>query len=107
MLAQIKVEARKELKLYHRDKRGYAVATFKKVLPMLVLLAVFALAVAPSHAQDPVTLDLDATELTNGLFNGANIIIAALGAIMFLMAGFRLGGILLRGIVNAVGNIKF
>lgn len=107
MLAHVKKEARKELNLFKTDRRGYAVATFTRILPILVVMAVFALGVAPAAAQDPVTLDLDATELTNGLFNGANIIIAALGAIMFLMAGFRLGGILLRGIVNAVGNIKF
>lgn len=107
MLAQLQKEARKELTMFKKDRRGYAVDTFKRILPILVVMAVFALAVAPAAAQDPVTLDLDAEELTNGLFNGANIIIAALGAIMFLMAGFRLGGILLRGIVNAVGNIKF
>lgn len=107
MLANVKAEARKEQKKFRADRRGYVVATFTRILPILVAVAVLVLAVAPAAAQEPVTLDLDATELTNGLFNGANIIIAALGAIMFLMAGFRLGGILLRGIVNAVGNIKF
>jgi hypothetical protein len=44
---------------------------------------------------------------TDGLFRGANIIIAALGAVMFLLAGFKLGGILIRGIVDAIGGIRF
>ena len=85
MFEAIKEEGRAELQAFRNDKRAYTVATFKKVLPILVMVAVFALAVGSSFAQEPtaVTLDLDAGELTNGLFSGANIIIAALGAIMF------------------------
>lgn len=79
---------------------------------MPVLLAVVFLAVSvgttmAAPAPGSVTLELDPEALTDGLFTGANIIIAALGAIMFLMAGFKLGGMLLRGIIDAVGGIRF
>lgn len=76
-----------------------------KALPVLVMVAMF-VAVMPSFAQVP-SLNLDPDTLVTGLFNGANIILAVLGGIMFLLAGFKLGGILLRGIVDAVSNIRF
>ncbi len=75
------------------------------VLPALVA-AVF-LATASGTFAQAITLDIDTAEMTNRLFEGANIIIAALGAVMFLLAGFKLGGILIRGIVDAIGGIRF
>lgn len=78
-------------------------------LPYIIPAMMFALFLASaggSFAQE-ITLDIDTTEMTNRLFEGANIIIAALGAVMFLLAGFKLGGILIRGIVDAIGGIRF
>ena len=75
------------------------------VLPAL-MAAVFLASASGTFAQE-ITLDIDTTEMTNRLFEGANIIIAALGAVMFLLAGFKLGGILIRGIVDAIGGIRF
>lgn len=73
------------------------------ILPVLALALAFAMAPG-AFAQ---TLDIDTDAMTTDLFRGANIIIAALGAVMFLLAGFKLGGILIRGIVDAIGNIRF
>lgn len=75
------------------------------ILPALVAALMFATA-GSSFAQE-VTLDIDTSEMTSRLFEGANIIIAALGAVMFLLAGFKLGGILIRGIVDAISGIRF
>lgn len=80
------------------------------IIPVVMMGLMLFLAVSPSFAQDPVAtveLEIDPTTLTNQLFTGANIVIGALGLIMFLLAGFRLGGTLLRGIVDAVGGIRF
>jgi hypothetical protein len=72
-----------------------------------MVMALLVMSVVPAFAQDPVTLDLDADALTNGLFTGANIIIAALGTILFILAGFKLGGGILRSIVDAVSGRFF
>lgn len=55
---------------------------------------------------DPCLL-LDGTTLTEGLFSGANVIIVALGAIMFLLAGFMLGGNILTSVVGIISRFKF
>lgn len=75
------------------------------VIPVLVMLFLF-VAVSPTFAQE-TQLEIDTDAMTTDLFRGANIIIAALGAVMFLLAGFKLGGILIRGIVDAIGGIRF
>jgi protein-S-isoprenylcysteine O-methyltransferase Ste14 len=75
-------------------------------IPALMLAVVLMGVVTPAFAQE-TTLDIDTDAMTNDLFRGANIIIAALGAVMFLLAGFKLGGILIRGIVDAIGGIRF
>ena len=104
----VKREWRAETALFRTDRKAYVANKMRVVLPVLMVMMLFAAVVAPSFAQDPApTLDLDAEEITDGLFSGANIIIGALGAIMFLLAGFSLGGILLRGIVSAIGRVKF
>lgn len=80
----------------------------KKFLIVLVVIVAVLAMVMPAAAQVSTdTLDLDADELTSGLFTGANIIIAALGAIMFILAGFRLGGQILRSIIDAVSSRIF
>lgn len=84
-------------------------ANARFIMPVLLAVVFLAVSVGTTMAAAPgsVTLELDPEALTDGLFTGANIIIAALGAIMFLMAGFKLGGMLLRGIIDAVGGIRF
>jgi hypothetical protein len=77
------------------------------ILPIALAAFFVLVAVEPSFAASAPTLDLDPDVVTAGLFDGANIILAALGAIMFLLAGFKLGGVLLRGIVDAIGGIRF
>lgn len=79
----------------------------RKAMVVLMLAALVLATAVPAFAQDPVTLELDADTLTNGLFTGANIVIAALGAIMFILAGFKLGGGILRSIVDAVSGRFF
>jgi hypothetical protein len=83
--------------------------TVMKWLPYIlpVLVAAFFMATAGGTFAQEVTLDIDTTEMTSRLFEGANIISAALGAVMFLLAGFKLGGILIRGIVDAISGIRF
>ena len=105
MLQNVKNEVRKEAALFRKDKKAYCIGLVKLALPIALFVTVFLLA-GPAAAQDPVALELDPTEMTNGLFSGANIIIAALGAIMFMLAGFKLGGALLKGIVSSVSNVK-
>lgn len=107
MLANIKAEFRKEAEAFRKERRAYLLRQVRIGLPLFVFVTVFLL-VGPAAAQDPtpVALDIDPTTMTNGLFSGANIIIAALGAVMFMLAGFKLGGSLLRGIVSSVSNVK-
>lgn len=76
-------------------------------IPALMLALVIMGTVTPAFAQETTTLNIDTDAMTNDLFRGANIVIAALGAVMFLLAGFKLGGILIRGIVDAIGGIRF
>ncbi len=101
MLATMKAK----IQWVRQNPKAAALKALPIVVPVLVFLFLF-VAVSPTFAQD-VTLDIDTDEMKNGLFNGANIIIAALGTVMFLLAGFKLGGILIRGIVDAIGTIRF
>ncbi len=94
------------------QKISRKMAPARRYLPVLVAVFVLAaMTVSTAAAQAPTpttaTLELDSTSLTNGLFTGANIIIAALGAIMFILAGFKLGGQILRSIVDAVSSRLF
>jgi len=88
-----------------QNPKQAAIKALPIVIPVFVAMFLF-VAVPASYAQE-VTLDIDTDAMTNDLFRGANIIIAALGAVMFLLAGFKLGGILIRGIVDAIGGIRF
>ncbi len=81
------------------------VKNYKWLVPVMLAVALLAAPVANTFAQT-ATLDLDANTMTTNLFQGANIIIVALGAVMFLLAGFKLGTALLHGILNIVGNIR-
>ena len=53
------------------------------------------------------SLNINATTITNGLFDGANIIIGALGAVVFLLIGFTFGAKILAAIGAFVQRISF
>ncbi len=52
------------------------------------------------------TLALQADVLTSGLFTGANIILLALGGIIFLLVGLAFGGKILDAIRNMVQGLR-
>jgi hypothetical protein len=52
------------------------------------------------------TLALQADVLTSGLFTGANIILLALGGIIFLLVGLVFGGKILDAIRNMVQGLR-
>lgn len=52
-------------------------------------------------------LNIDAETITAGLFSGANIIIGALGAVVFLLIGFTFGAKILSAIGAFVQRISF
>jgi len=79
----------------------------------IAVMAVVAFALAVStvgaYAQTPVplpTLALDPTVLTNGLFTGANIILVALGGIVFMLVGLAFGGKILDAVRNMVQGLR-
>lgn len=53
------------------------------------------------------SLNINSTVITNGLFEGANIIIGALGAVVFLLIGFTFGAKILAAIGAFVQRIAF
>lgn len=91
---------------WNKAKQNPVQIPWQKLIPALVAVALFAVVVSPTFAQT-TTLNLDTTELQNGLFQGANIIIGALAGIMFLLAGFRFGGTILRLIIDTVTGFRF
>jgi hypothetical protein len=91
---------------WNNAKQNPVQIPWKTIVPVLVAVALFAVVVTPSFAQT-TTLNLDTQELQNGLFSGANIIIGALAGIMFLLAGFRFGGTILRMIIDTVTGFRF
>jgi hypothetical protein len=79
-----------------------------KLLPLMLALALLAMPVASTFAQTSTTsLDINTADLQNGLFEGANVIIGALAAIMFLLAGFKFGARILKMIIDTVTNFSF
>jgi type II secretory pathway component PulF len=76
----------------------------RKVTIAIVTVFVMALFAVPTFAsgfQDPVpTLALSADAVQSGLFTGANIMLGALGAILFLVIGIGFG----KKIFDVIGN---
>ena len=76
-------------------------------------LAVFAAAVVYMASYGTATaygansLNINADTITDGLFDGANIIIGALGAVVFLLIGFTFGAKILAAIGAFVQRISF
>ena len=79
-------------KVWAKIKDGGAVAGF----PMLIV---------PFQAVP--TLALDSATVQTGLFEGANIVVGALGAIVFLLIGFQFGSSILRAISSYIGGLRF
>lgn len=53
------------------------------------------------------TLAVNANQIQTGLFTGANTILLALGAIVFLLIGFSFGGKILRAISDFIQRFSF
>ena len=53
------------------------------------------------------TLNINSATITDGLFEGANIVIGALGAVVFLLIGFTFGAKILSAIGAFVQRISF
>ena len=93
--------------LKEQGKFNYTMRQMRWILPLALAAFVVMSGVDGAFAQEPNALNIDTENMTTQLFQGANIIIAALGTVMFLLAGFKLGGVLIRGIVDTIGGIKF
>lgn len=72
----------------------------------LFLFALLTTGVQMANAQVP-TLAVDPDALQTGLFTGANIILIALGGIVFLLIGFSFGGKILRAISDFIQRFSF
>ena len=79
----------------------------KKLVILTMVVVLLVLAAVPAFAQSTSTIELDANTITPELFRGANIIIGALAAVMFLIAGLAFGSRILRGVVDAVTGFRF
>lgn len=79
----------------------------KKLVIFTMVAMMLILAAVPAFAQSTTTIELDASTITPELFRGANIIIGALAAVMFLIAGLAFGSRILRGVVDAVTGFRF
>lgn len=93
--------------LAKQGKLHYTIRQLRWLVPLALAAFVVMSGVESTFAQEPNALNIDTENMTTQLFQGANIIIAALGTVMFLLAGFKLGGVLIRGIVDTIGGIKF
>lgn len=111
------------LVLLKNDPRLFLVTHSRVILVMFLAVFSFSAMVPSAHAQtatpdagdcvdgvngagDPC-LDINADTLASQIFSGANIIVAALGGIVFLIVGLRFGGSLLRGIGDAIESFRF
>lgn len=85
----------------------------RKQLVLFIALALVLMFVAsPALAQTPdptspiPTLAIDSGALQSGLFEGANIILVALGAVMFIIIGMTFGGRILSAIQSAITSFR-
>lgn len=74
----------------------------KKMLVMVMVVGLLVVSAISAFAQEAVELQVDSSSITNNLFQGANIIIGALLAIMMLVAGFKFGRDILDQIVGSI-----
>lgn len=81
----------------------------RKLLVIVALALVLTFIASPAFAQTPPaipTLAIDADTLQSGLFEGANIILVALGAVMFIIIGMTFGGRILSAIQSAITSFR-
>jgi hypothetical protein len=78
----------------HNKEQIFVIALLVVMLLMFIVI--------PTFAQSTNTLDLDVSNITPNLFLGANIMIAALLAVMMLVAGLTFGMNILSRIVRAI-----
>lgn len=76
------------------------------MLAFLVLMTATATPAAADGMQVP-TLAVNSTIIQTGLFEGANIILVALGSIFFLLIGFAFGGKILNAIGSFIQRFSF
>ncbi len=70
-------------------------------------LGILVFSAVAAFAQTPIpTLALDPDVVTTGLFSGANIILVALGGIIFLIIGLSFGGKILEAVRNMVQGLR-
>lgn len=88
------------------------VADKQRMRKYVVVVAALALifVAGPAFAQatpEPIpTLAINAEALQSGLFEGANIILVALGAVMFIIIGMTFGGRILSAIQSAITSFR-
>lgn len=74
----------------------------RRVLAVVMVMALLALSVVSAFAQSTTTLDISTSTITNNLFTGANVILGALLGIVMLIAGFRFGSNILDKLAGAI-----
>lgn len=87
-------------------KRHRTLLTAVMVVALTLVLASGSVYAQTPGATSTPALALDTDMITTQLFEGANIIIGALGVVMFLIAGISFGGRVMRYIVDAVTNFR-
>lgn len=82
----------------------------KYVVVVAALALIFVAGPAFAQTPDPTavipTLAIDSYALQSGLFQGANIILVALGAVMFIIIGMTFGGRILSAIQSAITSFR-
>lgn len=104
-----RADLRQEITQAKADPQAYVSRNRALLIPMF-LFGLFFLNVAGAFAApppaEPATLNLDTEMIQTGLFQGANIILGALGVVMFLMIGMKFGGIIIRAISSAIDGLR-
>ena len=88
-----------------------------------VVATVFAAGFRLAHASEPIplpgyaidasgmlpvpTIAINVNAIQSGLFTGANVILIALGTVVFLLIGFAFGGKILRMIADFIMRFSF
>jgi len=78
-----------------------------ETLQASVLGASLMIPVVPMQTDPVPTLAIDANVVQTGLFTGANMMLVALGSIVFLLIGFQFGGSILRAVASYIGSWRF
>jgi len=105
-LTNIKTGLSKELAQAKANPVGYFTAHRAAIVGLFVA-SLLVLNVTGAFAADPTpSLNIDTDAMVAGLMEGANIILAALGVVMFLLIGMKLGGVIIRAISSAIDGLR-